>query len=169
MARASTPSGCWRVKRTSAWKADTSGCGGSRIAWPCWVARSRSTAPRGAARRSPSPCRRSDKPAVIRVLLADDHAIVLEGLRALLDGEPDIKVAAWTTDGTEGLKLAQQHKPDVVVLDLDLPSINGTAGIAALRDRPSAAQELVLPAYNEGEALRSALDPAAGGLALLTE
>src|SRR5207302_1500281 len=86
----------------------------------CWADRSRSTAARGAAPRSPSPCRRSDKPAVIRVLLADDHAIVLEGLRALLDGEPDIKVAAWTTDGTEVLKLVQQHKPDVVVLDLDL-------------------------------------------------
>src|SRR2546430_17145603 len=127
MARASTPNGCWRVKRTSAWKADTSGCGGSRIAWPCWVARSRSTAPPGAARRSPSPCRRSDQPAVIRVLLADDHAIVLEGLRGLLDGEADIKVAAWTTDGPEVVKLVPQHKPDVVGLDLKLTSIDGTA------------------------------------------
>jgi len=57
---------------------------------------------------------------MIRVLLADDHAIVIEGLRALLDGEPDIKVAAWTTDGTEVVKLVEQHKPDVVVLDLEL-------------------------------------------------
>ncbi len=47
---------------------------------------------------------------MIRVLLADDHAIVLEGLRALLDGEPDITVAGWTTDGTEVVKLVQQHK-----------------------------------------------------------
>ena len=62
---------------------------------------------------------------MIRVLLADDHAIVLEGLRALLEGEPDMKVAAWTTDGTEVLKLVQQHKPDVVVLDLELTSIKG--------------------------------------------
>ena len=44
---------------------------------------------------------------MIRVLLADDHAIVLEGLRALLDGEPDITVAAWTTDGTEVVKLVE--------------------------------------------------------------
>jgi len=97
---------------------------------------------------------------VIRVLLADDHAIVLEGLRALLDGEPDIKVAAWTTDGTEVLKLVQQHKPDVVVLDLELTSIKGTAVIAALRDRPSAPKVLVLTAYN---------DAGADGLALKTE
>src|SRR2546421_550794 len=138
MARASTPNGCWRVKRTSASRADTSGCGGSRIAWPCWVARSRSTAPPGAARRSPSPCRWSDKPTVIRVLLADDHAIVLEGLRALLDGEPDIKVAAWTTDGTEVLKLVQQHKPDVVVLDLELTSVKCTAVNSCSRRRRGA-------------------------------
>src|SRR3989441_10738237 len=106
---------------------------------------------------------------MIRVLLADDHAIVIEGLRALLDGEPDIKVAAWTTDGTEVLKLVQQHKPDVVVLDLELTSIKGTAVIAALRDRPSAPKGLVLTAYNDGDSLRSALDAGADGLALKTE
>src|SRR2546425_7435452 len=71
---------------------------------------------------------------MIRVLLADDHAIVLEGLRALLDGEAEIKVAAWTTDGTEVVKLSQQHKPDVVVLDLELTSIKGTEVITALRE-----------------------------------
>src|SRR5205823_185212 len=92
-----------------------------------------------------------------RQRLMVDHAIVLEGLRALLEGEPDIKVAAWTTDGTEVLKLVQQHKPDVVVLDLELTSIKGTAVIAALRDRPSAPKVLVLTAYNDGDSLRSAL------------
>ena len=106
---------------------------------------------------------------MIRVLLADDHAIVLEGLRALLEGEPDIKVAAWTTDGTEVLKLVQQHKPDVVVLDLELTSIKGTEVITALRDRPAAPKVLVLTAYNDGDSLRSALDAGADGLALKTE
>jgi DNA-binding NarL/FixJ family response regulator len=106
---------------------------------------------------------------VIRVLLADDHAIVLEGLRALLDGEPDIKVAAWTTDGTEVVKLVEQHKPDVVVLDLELTSIKGTEVIAALRDRAAPPKVLVLTAYNDGESLRSALDAGAEGLALKTE
>src|SRR5213082_981727 len=99
---------------------------------------------------------------MIRVLLADDHAIVLEGLRALLDGEPDITVAGWTTDGTEVVKLVQQHKPDVVVLDLELTTIKGTEVLAALRDRPTPPKVLVLTAYNDGESLRSALD--AGGL-----
>lgn len=106
---------------------------------------------------------------MIRVLLADDHAIVLEGLRALLDGETDIKVAAWTTDGTEVVKLVEQHKPDVVVLDLELTSIKGTEVIAALRDRAAPPKVLVLTAYNDGESLRSALDAGAEGLALKTE
>ncbi len=106
---------------------------------------------------------------MIRVLLADDHAIVLEGLRALLDGESDIKVAAWTTDGTEVVRLVEQHKPDVVVLDLELTSIKGTEVIAALRERAAAPKVLVLTAYNDGESLRSALDAGAEGLALKTE
>jgi DNA-binding NarL/FixJ family response regulator len=109
---------------------------------------------------------------MIRVLLADDHAIVLEGLRALLEDEADLKVVAWTTDGTEVVTLVQQYKPDVVVLDLELTSIKGTEVIAALRDRPSpppAPKVLVLTAYNDGDSLRSALDAGADGLALKTE
>src|SRR5437899_8217270 len=86
---------------------------------------------------------------MIRVLLADDHAIVIEGLRALLDGEPDIKVAAWTTDGTEVVRLVEQHKPDVVVLDLELTSIKGTEVIAALRERSTPPRVLVLTARSE--------------------
>src|SRR2546425_11961629 len=99
---------------------------------------------------------------MIRVLLADDHAIVLEGLRALLDGEAEIKVAAWTTDGTEVVKLSQQHKPDVVVLDLELTSIKGTEVITALRELAAPPKVLVLTAYNDGESLRSALDAEIG-------
>src|SRR5438552_3954152 len=87
----------------------------------------------------------------------------------MLEGEPDIKVAAWTTEGTEVLQLVEQHKPDVVVLDLELTSIKGTEVIAALRDRASAPKVLVLTAYNDGDSLRSALDAGADGLALKTE
>src|SRR5438034_1636441 len=124
-----------RAKRTWAWRGDTSGCAAFRIAWRCSAARSHSRARPAEARRSPSRCPPNEARTMIRVLLADDHAIVIEGLRALLAGEPDIKVAAWTTDGTEVVKLVEQHKPDVVVLDLELTSIKGTEVIAALRDR----------------------------------
>jgi len=106
---------------------------------------------------------------MIRVLLADDHAIVIEWLRALLEGEPDIKVVAWTTDGPDVSSLVEQYKPDVVVLDLELTSIKGTAVIEALHERPAPPKVLVLTAYNDGESLRSALDAGADGLALKTE
>ena len=107
--------------------------------------------------------------STIRVLLADDHAIVLEGLRALLDGEPGIRVVAATTDGAEVLKLTDQHKPDVVVLDLQLGGMKGTQLLSALRQRAHPPKVLVLTAYTDGEALRSALDAGADGLALKTE
>src|SRR5437763_16696601 len=96
---------------------------------------------------------------MIRVLLADDHAIVLEGLRALLDGEAAITDAGWTTDGTEVVKLVQQHKPDAVVVDLELTTIKGTEVLAAPRDRHTPPQVLVLTAYTDGVSLRSALPP----------
>jgi DNA-binding NarL/FixJ family response regulator len=109
---------------------------------------------------------------VIKVLLADDHAIVLEGLRALLESEPDIHVVAATTDGTEVARLVEQHKPDVIVLDLQLAGMKGTQVIAALRSRPAPPgppKVLVLTAYNDGDSIRSALDAGADGLALKTE
>ena len=106
---------------------------------------------------------------MIRVLLADDHAIVIEGLRALLEGEADITVVGSTTDGTQVVQLAEEHRPDVVVLDLELTTIKGTAVLAALRAGPTPPKVLVLTAYNDGESVRSALDAGADGLALKTE
>jgi len=105
----------------------------------------------------------------VRVLLADDHAIVLEGLRALVDGEPDLKVVGSTTDGTAVVDLVRQLGPDVVVLDLELAGIRGTEVLTALRELQSPPRVLILTAYNDGESIRSALDAGAEGLALKTQ
>ena len=105
----------------------------------------------------------------IRVLLADDHAIVLEGLRALVDGEPDLKVVGSTTDGASVLGLVDRLSPDVIVLDLELAGMKGVEVLAALRKRPTSPKVLVLTAYNDGESIRSALDAGADGLALKTQ
>ena len=107
--------------------------------------------------------------AVIKVLLADDHAIVLEGLRALVDGEPDLKVVGSTTDGASVLDLVDQLGPDVIVLDLELAGMKGVEVLALLRKRPASPKVLVLTAYNDGESIRSALDAGADGLALKTQ
>jgi DNA-binding NarL/FixJ family response regulator len=62
---------------------------------------------------------------MIRILLADDHAVVREGLCALLGREPDMSVVAQAEDGREALRLAQQTRPDVAALDLSMPLLNG--------------------------------------------
>ena len=103
------------------------------------------------------------------MLLADDHAIVLEGLRALVDGEPDMTVVGATTDGARVLALVEEARPDVVVLDLELAGMRGTRVLELLRARPSSPKVLVLTAYTDGESLRAALDAGADGLALKTE
>lgn len=105
----------------------------------------------------------------IRVLLADDHAIVLEGLRALIDGEPDMSVVGATTDGSRVPALVDEARPDVVVLDLELAGMRGTRVLELLRTRAAPPKVLVLTAYNDGESLRAALDAGADGLALKTE
>lgn len=62
---------------------------------------------------------------MIRVLLADDHAIVREGLRALLSRQPDMQVVAEAGDGRKALRLAQATRPDVAAMDLSMPLLNG--------------------------------------------
>jgi DNA-binding NarL/FixJ family response regulator len=75
---------------------------------------------------------------VIRVLLADDHALVRDGLRAVLAREPDIQVVGEADDGREALRLAASAKPDVAVLDLSMPLLNGLDAARQLaRDRRS--------------------------------
>ena len=105
----------------------------------------------------------------IRVLLADDHAIVLEGLRALVEGEADMTVVGSTTDGSRVPALVDETRPDVLVLDLELAGMRGTRVMEVLRARPTSPKVLVLTAYNDGESMRASLDAGADGLALKTE
>ena len=61
----------------------------------------------------------------IRILLADDHTVVRKGLRLLLESQPGFTVVADAADGREALTLAEQHTPDVVVMDVAMPTLNG--------------------------------------------
>jgi DNA-binding NarL/FixJ family response regulator len=73
----------------------------------------------------------------IRVLLADDHAVVRDGLRALLEDHSDIEVVGVAADGLETVRQAREHKPDVVVMDIAMPHLNGVeATRRVLRDCP---------------------------------
>ncbi len=104
----------------------------------------------------------------IRIVLADDHAIVLEGLRALVDGEEDMEVVGSTTRGEEVVELVTRLTPEVVVLDYELGGLRATDIIGTLRAGTDAPRVLVLTAYHDGETIRSVLESGAEGLALKT-
>ena len=109
------------------------------------------------------------RPAVIRVLLVDDHPLVLEGLRALMEAERDVQVVGTTTDGTRVPDLVRQLQPDVVLLDLELGHTNGYEVLKRLRAEQLTTKVLVLTAYGDGESMRAALEHQADGIALKTD
>lgn len=69
----------------------------------------------------------------MRVLLADDHAIVRRGLRSLLESEPGVTVVAEAGDGLEAVRLSEEHEPDLVILDVGMPKLNGIDVAARLQ------------------------------------
>jgi len=105
----------------------------------------------------------------IRVALADDHELVLEGLQALLQHEPDIQVVAAVTDGDQLLRVIRCHSPDVVVLDLEMPVRDGFSCLEKIRREKLPVRVLVLTAFGDGESIQKALEYEADGFALKTE
>ena len=67
----------------------------------------------------------SENPNLIRVILADDHAVVRQGIRQFLESAPDIQIVAEAKDGEEAVALIQQFQPDVAVLDIQMPKLSG--------------------------------------------
>ncbi|MGH7626488.1 MAG: response regulator [Gemmatimonadaceae bacterium] len=106
---------------------------------------------------------------MITVMLVDDHPLVLEGLRALIEAERDIQVVATTTDGSCVPDLVRLHRPDVLLLDLELGATNGYDVLKKLRAEKLPVRVLVLTAYGDGESLRAALEHQADGIALKTD
>lgn len=105
----------------------------------------------------------------IRIVLADDHELVLEGLRAMLEGEADMRVLDAATDGEALLESVRRHRPDVVVLDLEMGEPDGLACLRRIRAEHEGVRVLVLTAYGDGESMRAALEGGADGYALKTE
>jgi two-component system, NarL family, response regulator NreC len=102
----------------------------------------------------------------IRVLLADDHALVRQGFRRILEDEADIVVVGEAGGGAEAIELDQKLDPDVVVLDMAMPEINGLhAAIEILRRRPQR-RVLILSMYADKQYVRNALDAGASGYIL---
>ena len=102
----------------------------------------------------------------IRVLVVDDHPIVREGLVAVLEDEPDLTVVGAAGSAEEALTLARGERPDVVVLDLELPGMNGAEAIPRLAAESPATKVVVLTAYDTDERVFGALRAGAKGYLL---
>jgi DNA-binding NarL/FixJ family response regulator len=99
----------------------------------------------------------------IRVLVADDHPMVRTGLRLVLERRGDICVLAEAADGREAVELAIRDRPDVVLVDLDMPRLSGVRVIAELRRQVPSARCLVLTMHEDDAYLFDALEAGAAG------
>lgn len=100
---------------------------------------------------------------VIRVLLADDHAVVRAGLKAVLGGAKDIAVVGEAGNGREAVDAALRLNPDVVVMDLSMDEMDGVAATRELKSRASASRVLILTMHAEDEYLVPLLEAGASG------
>ena len=93
----------------------------------------------------------------IRVLVADDHPVVRHGLTALIDDAPDMESVADAEDGQQALALWRKHRPDVGLIDLQMPQLNGVDTIAAIRREQSDARLVILSTYETDDDIQRGL------------
>jgi NarL family two-component system response regulator LiaR len=105
-------------------------------------------------------------PDSIRVLIVDDHAVVREGLRTFLDLQDGIEVVGEAGDGEEAVAAAERLQPDVVLVDLVMPRLDGVQAMRVLRERVPGARAIVLTSFLEDERLLPALRAGAAGYLL---
>jgi NarL family two-component system response regulator LiaR len=102
----------------------------------------------------------------IRVLIVDDHAVVREGLRAFLQTQDGIEVAGEAADGNEAVEAATRLRPDVILMDLVMPGLDGVGAMRALRERVPEARVIVLTSFLDEDKLLPAIRAGAAGYLL---
>ena len=102
----------------------------------------------------------------IKVLLADDHTVVRQGLRALLEAEPDITIVGEADTGRQALRLALKLAPDVVVIDVAMPQMNGLEATRQIIKELPNVRVLVLSSYSDDEYVRQVTEAGAAGYLL---
>ena len=103
---------------------------------------------------------------MIRILLADDHAVMRRGLRALIEGYPDFSVVGEANDGREAVALADSLRPDVVVMDLTMPNLNGTEASRQITSKHAGIAVIVLTMHSDESYVLRALKAGARGYLL---
>ncbi|PIY50827.1 MAG: DNA-binding response regulator [Armatimonadetes bacterium CG_4_10_14_3_um_filter_66_18] len=106
------------------------------------------------------------KKNALRVLVADDHPVVREGLAALINRRPDMAVVAEASTGQEAVEQFLLHRPDVALLDLRMPEMDGVEVIAAIREQVPTARLVVLTTYADEEDIHRSLRAGARGYLL---
>jgi DNA-binding NarL/FixJ family response regulator len=102
----------------------------------------------------------------IRVLIVDDHAVVREGLRTFLELQDEIEVAGEAVDGKDAIREAERLRPDVVLMDLVMPNLDGVGAMRELRQRVPGARVIVLTSFLDDERLLPAVRAGAAGYLL---
>ncbi len=107
-----------------------------------------------------------DAGSPIRILLVDDHAVVREGLQAMLDAEPDLEVVGQAETAEESIRRVAHDEPDLVVMDIQLPDTTGVDACREIRSRWPEVTVLMLTSFADDEALHSAILAGAAGYLL---
>lgn len=94
----------------------------------------------------------------IRLVMADDHPVVRQGLRQMIEGDPALNIVAEAGDGNEALRLILEHRPDVAVLDIDMPGMDGFAVVRELAKSSLDVAFVVLTMHNDEELFEAAMD-----------
>jgi DNA-binding NarL/FixJ family response regulator len=103
---------------------------------------------------------------VIRIVIADDHAVVRKGLTGLLESADDIDVVGSATDGEAAVELARTLRPDLVLMDLQMPGVDGVQATRAIVEEQLGADVLILTSFSDGNRLLAAIDAGAVGYLL---
>ncbi len=103
---------------------------------------------------------------MIRVIIADDHHLIRQGLRDLLEKESDIRIVAEAVDGREAIDAVHRVRTDVIVMDVEMPGINGIEATRRIRASFSEIQVVMLSMHSDPELIRKALDNGARGYVL---
>jgi len=99
----------------------------------------------------------------IRILIADDHGVVAEGLKHVVESQSDMQVVGLVSDGREAVRLARELAPDVVLMDLSMPEMNGADATRAILEGNAGCRVIVLSMYADREYVRRALKAGASG------
>ncbi len=102
----------------------------------------------------------------IRILIADDHKIVLDGLKALIEAQPDMKIVAQATNGREAVKIARKEKPDMVIIDVAMPDLNGLEAMRQILSDNPRTKVIALSMHSDRRYVTGMLSAGASGYIL---